>query len=314
MFGLMQKKDRKLGVAQEKRRYDLPLNKDRGTDFLVVLIALMTFLTIMALSAAFVLNDLTARWSSGLENKLTIEIPAQDQDGNLLAKDRIQDDTIAVKDALQGYQPIRSIFVLQESDIHDLVAPWLGEDIDMADIPLPGLISVELQTSNAEILAEIGSRVKGVVPRASIDAHESWLSDILKFTGSLQFAASFITLVIIATTIVAVMGAIRSRIAIHRSDIELLHLMGASDPYISRQFQRHAFILGLQGSAFGVLSSAGLILLITFLTRNAEKSLLPSLEMTWQHFIIIFCIPAVACVISAITARLTVMRSLKAMP
>lgn len=307
-------KDRKLGIAEEKRRYDLPLNKDRGTDFLVVLIALMTFLTIMALSAAFALNTLTYRWSSGLENKLTIEIPAQDADGKILTKAQIEKDIAAVEQTVRQNKAIRSVFVLQDADIQELVSPWLGEGIDIGDIPMPGLISVEMQTSNDAILSDLRARVKEALPRANVDAHEGWLAAILRLTGSLQFAAAFITLIIIATTIVAVMGAIRSRIAIHKSDIELLHLMGASDPYISKQFQRHAFILGLQGSAFGVLSSAALLLLIFLFMRGNEDSLIPTFTMTWDHVLAIFFIPALACVISAITARLTVMRALKAMP
>jgi cell division transport system permease protein len=66
--------ERVLGKAQ-KRRYDLPLNKGSGTGFLVILIALMTFLGMLALASSFALSAMTARWSSGLENRLTIESP-----------------------------------------------------------------------------------------------------------------------------------------------------------------------------------------------------------------------------------------------
>ena len=66
--------EKKLGVAFRQGRYDLPLNKDEGTNFLRLLIALMSFLAAVALAGNFALNSMTQRWSSGLENKLTIEI------------------------------------------------------------------------------------------------------------------------------------------------------------------------------------------------------------------------------------------------
>ena len=67
-----------LGVSKKKRDYDLPLNKGSGGQFLSTLIALMTFLAILALSASFTLSEMTSRWVSGLENKASVEIPAED--------------------------------------------------------------------------------------------------------------------------------------------------------------------------------------------------------------------------------------------
>ena len=78
------RKERTLGVARQKRKYDLPLNKGVGRHFLKVLIALMSILAIFALSASFALSEMTQRWESGLENKATVEVPAEDKFGNCL--------------------------------------------------------------------------------------------------------------------------------------------------------------------------------------------------------------------------------------
>ena len=56
-----QKKDRKLGVAEGKRLYDLPLDKTEGSGFLIMLIALMSFLAIMAIASSFALGAMTQR-------------------------------------------------------------------------------------------------------------------------------------------------------------------------------------------------------------------------------------------------------------
>ena len=82
-----QSKDKKLGVAEEKARYDLPLHKSAGSRFLMLLVALMSFLAMMAVTGSYAMHDITTRWSSGLENQATIEIPARTDDGNLRSKD-----------------------------------------------------------------------------------------------------------------------------------------------------------------------------------------------------------------------------------
>ena len=67
------------------REYDLPLNQSEDTRFLVLLVGLMSLLLVLALSGTFALNNMAKRWSSGLENKVTIEIPVETKAGNLLS-------------------------------------------------------------------------------------------------------------------------------------------------------------------------------------------------------------------------------------
>ena len=57
----LRRREKALGVAQGRRVYDLPLNRASGTGFLVLLIALMTFLAMLALSASFALSAMTTR-------------------------------------------------------------------------------------------------------------------------------------------------------------------------------------------------------------------------------------------------------------
>ena len=48
----------------------------------------------------------------------------------------------------------------------------------------------------------------------------------------------------------------RIGLAIHHSVIEILHLLGAQDAYIARQFQVHALWLGLRGGVIGGMAAA----------------------------------------------------------
>ncbi|MGB4106893.1 MAG: permease [Alphaproteobacteria bacterium] len=308
------RKDRRLGVAIGRGRYDLPLNKDEGTNFLRLLIALMSFLAAMALAGSFALDSMTQRWSSGLENKLTIEIPAEKQDGELRSAEEVASLLKQVEAVLRNEPIVKTVDVLDDKDIQELVEPWLGADAPLQDIPLPGLVSVELNSSEPEAMEKMTRDIAVIDSGIVIDTHEAWLQSLLKMIGSLRFAAMAVVLIIAATTVTAIAGAIRSRIAVHKADVELLHLMGANDEYIIRQFQRHALTIALQGSMAGTVAAGAVLLTVKLASGGAMAEVLPVFTAHMAHTVAVAILPLIACGIAALTARFTVLRSLSLMP
>lgn len=307
------KKNKKLGVAEGKGRYDLPLNKSAGSNFMIILVALMTFLALMALSATFLLNSVTYHWSSGLENSLTIEIPATDTSDKLRDQEDIDGLSERVRETLTPFNEVENVNVLSREEIQELVSPWLGEDLAAAEMPLPGLIAVELRSRSPESLSSLKDAVSAISPDIKIDTHENWLNDILRLAGTLKISASLVTFIIGLTTITAIAGAIRSRMAEHRDDIELLHLMGASDMYITKQLQRHAVILTIKGSIFGL--AAGLIIVgIMSLVGSSDDPVMPGLTLKATEIVALGTLPLLISFIAWITARFTVLRVLGQMP
>lgn len=306
--------DKRVGSAQGKRKYDLPLNKSPGTGFLILLIGLMTFLAVMAIASSFALGAMTSRWSSGLENRLTIEIAAEKSDGQLRSPASLEALKQQIAKTLKDRPQILNADILSKEDTQALISPWLGDDWSVEDIPLPGLISVELSDSNPETVQKLGYDLKKIDPDIRVDTHETWLNDLLKLTGALQFSAALITLIIGITTVTAIAGAIRSRMAIHAEDVQLLHLMGASDEYISKQFQRHALIITLQGAGTGMVLGFMLLLIIYLFSGDTAVTLIPDFHLSTPHILTILSLPALACLIAGATARFTVLRVLARMP
>ncbi|HOO82558.1 MAG TPA: permease, partial [Alphaproteobacteria bacterium] len=142
----------------------------------------------------------------------------------------------------------------------------------------------------------------------------SWLEDILRLAGTLKLSALIVTLIIGATTIVAIAGAIRSRMAEHKADIELLHLMGASDLYITKQLQRHAVVLTLKGALIGVLSGLMILLMLSAFGGSGEGATIPSMHLSTSQIIILLLLPGLIALIASQTARVTVLRVLGQMP
>ena len=312
--------DGALGVAKKKREYDIPLHRKMGSEFLTLLIGLMTFLAILALASGFVLSSLTERWTTGLENRLTVEIPAETNEGEILSLAQVIEHAREIEAALQKLNIVDDVKALSESEVKELLAPWLGADTDFEDIPLPGLVSVRLHQnfeSHKERQAGLGliqKTSRDIVPNATLNAHKEWLDDIVGFAGALELTALLLVMIIGLTTFTAVAGAIKSRIATHYEELELLHLMGASDDYISRQFQRHAFILALQGSLAGMAVSVVVLHVIGMFARDFQEGFLPDFSLGNIHYIIFMTVPLVIGLIAVITARKVSLKELAAMP
>ncbi len=308
------KKERSLGVAKEKRQYDLPLNKGAGGNFLKVLMGLMTILAIFALSASFALSEMTERWSSGLENKATVEIPAEDNNGNIIEQATLNQTGKDILSFLENHPHIDSAEIMATQDIKDLVSPWLGDDITFENVPLPGIISISFKDKVDINYSALENRLKSFGEHIRLDTHGTWLTDLLKFTGALNFAAILISTLIMITTIVAVAGAVQARMAAYHEELELLHLMGAGDRYIANQLQRYSFIACLQGSAIGAVIGLIFITIIGWALKQKEINLLPDFDLNSLQVTILILLPLFIGLLAMVTARQTVLRVLSKMP
>lgn len=295
-------KSRRLGIA-DARRYDLPLHNDSGSGFLRLLLGLMALLVILALTATFALDALRDRWESGLTGQFSVEIPAEHKN-----------KTQAVTDLLHAHPAVADVRVMSETDVHDLLSPWLGDDWHSDHLPVPGLISVTLKEGAEPNLDTLQKRLHDQVQGVRVDAHESWLTDVMRFTGALTFAAALLTLVVTATVVIAVIGGVRTRMEIHREELQLLHLMGATDPYIARQLMRHSFILALQGAAIGAAAAIMIILLAGWIAGEMAISLLPDFRLEGVHWALLLACPPVLALMAMLTARVTALHELRRMP
>lgn len=293
-------------IAHRKNSgYDIPLHTRLGTEFLVLLIALMTYLLLLSATGSIGLGHMADKWVSGLENAMTIEIPARDG-----AK---QNSEILVE-KLKATKGIESARILTQSDMGDILSPWLGNDTSViADLPLPTLISVELEKRTPALSLTIKNLVNTYTPEAVVDSHEAWLVDLLKLTNGLRVTALIVFGLILFVTSLVIAGAVRSRMAMHQRELELLHTMGATDRYISLQFIRYIFSQTTKGLGFGLLAGAFTFICFAFFI-NQSSGAMPELNMGNTDWVTLVSIPFLLLIIGTLTARHTVYSVLNEMP
>lgn len=305
---------RKIWPRGQSKNYTLPLNNDHSARFLIVLITLMSLLMVLACSGSFALNEMTSRWSSGLENKITIEIPPEMDSGAFLSKKIITKEAQKIADALENFFAVEHINIMSDDDIAKLISPWIGDDIMIAEIPMPGLIAITLSETNDTILRTLEKKITAASPYAHIETHHDWLSDLISFANSLKFMALLIIILIATITVTAITIAMQTRMRIYHKDIALLHHMGATDHYIARQFQHHAMTLSAYGSGLGTFIGLMITGILIWSSGQAETKLIPSLSLSINAFLILCLVPICLTLISMIASRVTVLRTLSKMP
>lgn len=297
-----------------RRRSDLPLKHDATSRFLPWLIALMVFLSALSVASVFILNGLINRWDRDVSGTLTVQI--QPATGGNAAESEVRTDQRVelVAKLLRETRGIVAVRPLEKRQMLALLEPWLGKTELLQDLPLPRLLDVTLDRNAGLDLEALAKRVSNAVPGASLDDHRLWLSRLINLSQTIKWLATAIVVVIGGVTTATVVYATRSGMAVHYQVIEVMHLIGAHDDYIARQFADRAFSLGIKGGVTGLAAAIPALIAIHMTTRSMEGGFLPNLTLSFLGWLTIGLLPLAAAALAMLTARLTVLRSIARMP
>ena len=298
------------------RRGDLPLDRDPTGRFLPWLVALMVYLAALALVCAMVMNKMVERWDTGLSGSITVQIPPkQGTPGDPAEAGAAADASLdAVIEILLATPGVISAEVLEPDEIVRLLEPWLGAGASYGDLPLPELIAVGIDPSAVPDLEKLSQRLARAAPGTILDDHQRWLGQLLDLARSIELVAVLVVVLVGASAVTMVVFATRMGLAIHGRVIELLHLIGAQDSYVAREFEMHSLKLALRGGVFGLALAVLTVVLVERLFERMEAALLPDLTLLPGEWALLALLPLVVAGIAMLTARLTVLGTLGRMP
>ena len=290
------------------RRTDLPLDKDPLSRFLPWLIAFMVYLAALAQSGVIGLDSLAQRWDSGMAATLTVQIPADLETGTAANARRLQ---IALN-IVSEYPGVLKASVISKDKVLELLSPWLGL-VEAADVPLPILIDVETDSSvdfDARVLSQ---KLARRIPGTQVDDHGVWLARLIEMVRTIEGLAAGVLLFILLSAAGTVIFTTRTGLTVHAEAIEVLHITGAHDRYIAKQFAGRAMSMGLKGGLYGIALAIPTLLVLGHMAGRMEAGLLPDIEMPVLGWASLLCLPLLSAFVSGVTARRTVMRNLRRM-
>lgn len=293
---------------RRRAHFDIPLSQDATGRFLPWIIALMVFLAVLALAVSLILSGLARRWDSELSSGMTVQVAPTGT-----ANAREMDERVRkVMDALAASAFVADASRLSDADARALVEPWLGDGALVAELPLPVLIDVRL--AEGADLSDLSEQLARAAPHVTVEDPARWLGDLRRLARAVQVVAVGIIALIGGAGVVSIIFAASSGFAVHRQEVELLHVMGATDSYVAGQFQRHMLRQSLLGGGIGFLLALATLWGLEQAGRGLGASLLPDMALSLRDWSWLPAVPLAAAMLAALTARLTVMRALGRLP
>ena len=215
-----------------------------ASNALAAVVAIMTFLAAVTSGAVAMVIGSATEWQSEIAHEMTIQvrpIPGRDIEADV-AKAQ------AIARATPGVVEVRP-YSQQESA--RLLEPWLGPGLSLDELPVPRLIALRVAGGVTPDTAALREALARDVPGASLDDHRGFIGRMRAMASAAIAGGLAIFGLVLSATVLSVAFATRGAMGSNRPIVEVLHLVGARDAFIARQFQRHFLLLGFKGGLIG---------------------------------------------------------------
>jgi cell division transport system permease protein len=278
---------------------------------LVVIIAIMTFLASLTAGTVELVATASSAWRGDVSREVTIQV--RPRSGRDIEADVAR--AAALARAGGGFAEVR-VYDRRESE--QLLEPWLGSGLDLADMPVPRLILLKLGATVPD-LAGLRAALAREVPSATLDDHRLWLARLSAMAATMVGVGLLILVLVLVAMGLAVAFATRGAMAGNKAIIEVLHMVGATDMFISGQFQKHFLLLGLKGGAIGgaaamlCFAAGGLLSQGLASTPGGDQveALFGTFSLGPRGYAAVVGIALLVAVVTAVVSRLTVYRNLR---
>ena len=286
--------DRILGTPPQASL--LPAEKLHGPT--VSVMAIMTFAMIIVASAGLALANAAGLVASGVENRYVIQLSP----GSASDLPR----ALAAARSAPGVQAATPV---PESEMRDILERWLGEAASSSDLPVPALVTLEL--APGADAAALKSRIERQVPGALLIAQSGELKPLLRSIRALQWLALSLVVLMAAATAAAVVLAARGALDTHRSTIEIMHGIGATDEQLVRLFERKIAVDAIAGALGGAVAAAMVLLVIAGGAAAIAGELSAAAPLEPGDLLLLALVPVAAVVLAVVIARFTLLRALR---
>lgn len=280
---------------------------------LVAVIAILTFLAALSAGAAIMVSRASSQWRGAVASEMTIQIrpdPRRNIEVDIAR-------SVALARSIPGIADVRNV-PRAESD--KLLEPWLGAGLDLVELPVPRLVILRIGNGQRPDLAALRQSLKNEVPVASLDDHRIWVTRISTMANTMIAAGLTVVLLVLAAAALAVAFATRGAMAGSRDSVEVLHLVGADDEFIAREFQNRFARLGLKGGAIGAIAAIATTAMLGILTSawsigpGAEQlqALFGAFDIGWEGYVAVIVVAVIVAAISGLVSRIAVRRYLAA--
>ncbi len=261
-------------VAPRRMKPIVPAQSVSG-NALVLVIAIMTFLSCLTLGAVTLVRDTASMWQSQISREATIQIkPADGLD--------MEAALLAVQSAAAGVQGVREARIVDREATARLLSPWLGEGLNIDELPVPRLVIITIDETSPPDFAAMREVIAIAAPGATLDDHRTWIDRLVSMARTTVTIGIATLVLMLSATVLTVVFATRGAMAGNGHVIEVLHFVGAEANFIASEFRRHFLLTGAKGAAAG--GFAAVIVFVLFGWWSSRNMATPEADQATALF------------------------------
>lgn len=282
------------------------LPREHAQDLALVFVtAVLCFFACIAMIAALGADRAANGWSRQLQGSATVLVRP--------GPSETADQAVArAAETLAGTKGVREARALEKEKAYDLIRPWLGPAAQLDQLPVPRMVTVELDRVRPATAQQLKSALIQAGIDATVDDHSRWMRDILRAGTLARIAAISVAVLTALAAAAVIVFATRAGLSARREVVEVLHLTGAQDDYIADLFRDRFAVLAAIAGLMGAAAAAIICALVRL--AGGGHGITPVLPIAWTDLLWAFACPLVAAVVAAFAARLTALKLLGEMP
>ena len=288
-------------------RSELPLQHDKANLFLEISTIISVFLFSITLAAYFMISAVISSWNKSIVDGLTVQIMPPAETLSAEENDMRVNKVIM---CVEGWSGVERVKLLSDQKIKKLMSPWLGADADIHALPLPKLLSVKLKNGKTFDYAAAKESLADIAPYASIYNHGLWLKKLIKSARSLKILSLLVLALVLTASVFSLFYAVGTSLKVHQHIIEILHIMGATDGYIAKQYASISFVIGLVSAVIGTILAIVALFVVAMLSSGLETGLIGAAKLTGTHWLVLSLMPLLTAALSTSMAYLCVKKTL----
>lgn len=295
------------------RRGEINTEDDDTSAFMYVLTSIYMYLFIVVLAIVMAINAMADSWKKDIMGSVTVQIiPVEDENKHVDAEKTLEQQN-KVLQYIENLSAVASAKALDTQTIEKLMTPWLGNKVNISSLPIPVLLDVKLKPNSELNYDEVTRGLRQVSEYASIDNHRLWLNRLLKFAASLKNIAITVLLMVIGICAFSIYYSTRTSLGININSIEILHIIGAKDDYIARQYARNFVKIGFFSGIIGLMAAIPSIILVAKYGVSTGSGLIKGAQLSTLAWSLIITTPLFSALYAMIVSYFTVKKSLEKM-
>ncbi|MEX3011426.1 cell division protein FtsX [Hoeflea sp. TYP-13] len=309
--------DTEHGIGESRREIVLrptapivPAGNIAGSSLMFV-ISIMSFLACLTLGAVIMVQDTANSWQSQISREITIQIkpePGMDLDAEL-AKAR---------DIALSFTGTTAATIVDPAATARLLEPWLGEGLDLEELPVPRLVIITIDEAAPPDFAGMRLALEESVQNVFLDDHRTWVDRLVAMANTTVIIGLCVLALVFTATILTVVFATRGALSGNHHIVEVLHFVGAEASFVAAKFQKHFFLIALKGALAGGIAAALTFALASIwasasmATPESDQAtaLFGGFSMGAGGYIGALAIVIITAVLTALTTRITVIRTI----